>query len=380
MDHLTDEVIFFLQQKGPNFLKKWKEKAMLPPDLTQFHREKLESKGEFIYEVALKALSLPNVDLQTYLQASAHQLAQMKIRENSEIELLVYNLNMAKNILCEEMYNFQAEPQTLSKIFKQLSYIFDHFLYHSIMIMHYDRLKQQLNEQETRHIHSSHEDRLTLLGQMTSSFVHEFRNPLTTVQGFVQLLRAEYPDLPYMDIISSELDQLKFRITQFLMLSKKQEVNQEKVIFSLNELVEQVASFVYPRLLELKVSLQQEMEDGLFVKGIQEEVRQVIINIIFNAIEVMVSTDTESEIHIKGYRKEDSIYLEASNTGPKIPDSLIKDIFEPFVTTKKTGTGLGLYVSRQIIEKHRGQLLCRSNEEWTTFTIILPAPNQKGSS
>lgn len=375
MNQLTDELISFLQQKRSSFLEKWKERAMLPPDLTQLNREKLDNKGKFIYEVALKALSLPKVDLQTYLQASAHKVAQMKIRESSEIELLVYNLNMAKNILCEEVCNFPSEPQILKKFFMHLSYIFDHFSYYSVM--HYRRLKQQLNEQDNRYIHSSHEDRLTLLGQMTSSFVHEFRNPLTTVQGFVQLLRAEYPDLPYMDIISSELDQLKFRITQFLMLSKKQEVNQEEVIFSLNELIAQVASFVYPRLLELRVSLQQEMENDLYVKGIQEEVRQVIINIIFNAIEVMVSTDAEAVIHIKGYRKGDSIYLEASNTGPKIPDSLIKDIFEPFVTTKKSGTGLGLYVSRQIIEKHHGQLLCSSNEKWTTFTIILPSPHEK---
>ncbi|RWR14612.1 histidine kinase N-terminal domain-containing protein [Siminovitchia fortis] len=375
MNQLTDELISFLQQKRSSFLEKWKERAMLPPDLTQLNREKLDNKGKFIYEVALKALSLPKVDLQTYLQASAHKVAQTKIRENSEIELLVYNLNMAKNILCEEVCNFPSEPQILKKFFMHLSYIFDHFSYHSVM--HYRRLKQQLNEQDNRYIHSSHEDRLTLLGQMTSSFVHEFRNPLTTVQGFVQLLRAEYPDLPYMDIISSELDQLKFRITQFLMLSKKQEVNQEEVIFSLNELVAQVASFVYPRLLELRVSLHQEMENDLYVKGIQEEVRQVIINIIFNAIEVMASADAESVIHIKGYKKGNSIYLETSNTGPKIPDSLIKDIFEPFVTTKKSGTGLGLYVSRQIIEKHHGQLLCSSNEKWTTFTIILPSPHEK---
>lgn len=375
MDQLTDEVISLLQQKRTKFLERWKEKAMVPPDQSHFHREKMETKGRFIYKVALQALSLPKIDLQSYLQANALKFAQIKIRENLGIGHMVYNLNMAKNIICDEISSIKAEPHALKKVYKHLSYIFDHFSYYAVT--NYCALQEQLAEEENRHIHSSHEDRLTLLGQMTSSFVHEFRNPLTTVQGFVQLLRAEYPDLPYMDIISSELDQLKFRITQFLMLSKKQDVNQEEVIFSVNELVEQVASFVYPRLLELKVSLQQEMEKDLHVKGIQEEVRQVIINIIFNAIEVMAATDAESVIHIKGYRKGDSIFLEASNTGPKIPDSLIKNIFEPFVTTKKTGTGLGLYVSRQIIEKHRGQLLCNSNEEWTTFTIILPAPEQK---
>lgn len=56
---------------------------------------------------------------------------------------------------------------------------------------------------------------------MTSSFVHEFRNPLTSIHGFVQLLRSENPQLPYLDIISNEIEQLKFNISQFLMLSKK---------------------------------------------------------------------------------------------------------------------------------------------------------------
>ncbi len=141
MDQLTDEVISFLQQNETNFLNKWKEKAMLPPDLTQLQREKLDSSGKFIFQVALHALSLPKADLQSYIQASAYKIAQIKIRENSDIEILVYNLNMAKNILCEEASYFSKEMQTLKKVFNQLSYIFDHFSYHAVM--HYSRLKQQ---------------------------------------------------------------------------------------------------------------------------------------------------------------------------------------------------------------------------------------------
>ena len=185
------------------------------------------------------------------------------------------------------------------------------------------------------------------------------------------------PELPYLDIIAGELDQLKFRITQFLMLSKKEMSEQEASLFTLNELLEQVSSFIYPRLLEVNVELQRELENDLHVKGFIEEFRQVIINIIFNAIEVMASQDSGSLIKIKGYREGDSTILSISNTGPKIPDYLINTIFEPFVTAKKSGTGIGLFVSKEIIEKHQGELLCESDESWTTFTIILPKAEKK---
>lgn len=371
MDQLKDDVISYLQEKQATILERWDKKAMHPPDQSGSGHLKTNNVGRFILKVALHGLSLSKTELENYLQANAYKLAKIKIKDNVGIETLVYNVNIARNMLVDELCHYPTHLKELKNIFSQLFNIIDRFTFH--LIGHYCGIKNQMNEEKNRHINSSHEDRLTLLGQMTSSFVHEFRNPLTTVQGFVQLLRAEYPDLPYMDIISAELDQLKFRITQFLMLSKRQVVDQEKVVFSLNDLLEQISAFVYPRLLELNVSLKQELEQNLVVKGVQEEIRQVIINIIFNAIEVMATENSEAVIHIKGYRNDEKIVLETSNTGPKIPENLIKDIFEPFVTTKKTGTGLGLYVSKEIIEKHNGKLFCQSNDDWTTFTIILNA-------
>lgn len=375
MDQLKDDVISYLQARKTTILERWDQQAMHPPDQSGSGQLKTNHVGEFILKTALHGLSLSKTELENYLQANACKLAKMKIKDHEGIETLVYNVSMARNMLMDELCHYPAHFKKLGNIFSQLLHIVDRFTFH--LVAHYFAKKNQMNEEKNRHINSTHEDRLTLLGQMTSSFVHEFRNPLTTVQGFVQLLRAEYPDLPYMDIIGAELDQLKFRITQFLMLSKKQVVDQERVVFSLNDLLDQISAFVYPRLLELNVSLKQELEQNLFVKGVQEEIRQVIINIIFNAIEVMAAENSEAVIHIKGYKNGKKIVLETSNTGPKIPEHLIKDIFEPFVTTKKTGTGLGLYVSKEIIEKHNGTLFCQSNDDWTTFTIILNAYDQQ---
>lgn len=344
---------------------------MYPSDEQEL--SKIDANGDFLFTTFLNAFSLEPEEREKFIQEKAHNAASVKIKQKSSLGLFVYNVNAAKNEILAELEEYPAPKTLLPSLKSKVNGIIDLFLYHSVS--HFSLLKDQIIDEKNRRINAVHEDRLTLLGQMTSSFVHEFRNPLTAVHGFIQLLRAEDPKLPYLDIISGELDQLKYRITQFLMLSKKELLEREETTFSFNELLEQITSFLYPRLLEVNVSLQHNMEDQLYIKGIQEEVRQVMINIIFNAIEVMALQENKSIILIEGYQKDGMVYLKTSNTGPKIPETLLKNIFEPFVTTKKTGTGLGLFVSKEIIEKHGGQLLCESDDNWTTFTIILPAAN-----
>ncbi len=373
MYQLKYDILSHINLRKENVFNRWKENVISSSD--QYIKDSIETHGRQLFDIILHAFSLTDNELENYIHTHALDVASRKLKDHSNIGMFVYNVNIAKNELYHELSHYPASREQIVPYVTQFSYIIDQFLYQAVT--HYTNLKDQLIEEKNQYIRSSHEDRLSLLGQMSSSFVHEFRNPLTAVHGFVQLLRSENPELPYLDIIAGELDQLKFRITQFLMLSKKEMSEQEASLFTLNELLEQVSSFIYPRLLEVNVELQRELENDLHVKGFIEEFRQVIINIIFNAIEVMASQDSGSLIKIKGYREGDSTILSISNTGPKIPDYLINTIFEPFVTAKKSGTGIGLFVSKEIIEKHQGELLCESDESWTTFTIILPKAEKK---
>ena len=372
MNQLKIDILSFFHVRKENIFARWKERIMPSDHILQ---QTVEESGKLLFSVMLHAFSLPSNERESYLQKIARDTANRKVKENCNIGYFVYHTNIAKNEMLMELTTYPAKREDLQPIFIQFSDTIDFFLFHAVS--HYTDAKDRMIEEKNRYIHESHEDRLTLLGQMTSSFVHEFRNPLTSVHGFIQLLQSEYPDLPYLDIISGELDQLKFRITQFLMLSKREQLDQEIALFSLNELLDQIDSFIYPRLLEVNIELERHLENDLFVNGYIEEMRQVIINIIFNALDVLTGQDAKSAIEIKGYRENQSIILKTSNTGPKIPDYLLDNIFEPFVTTKKSGTGLGLYVCKEIIEKHEGELLCSSDDEWTTFTIILPIAEKR---
>ena len=123
-----------------------------------------------------------------------------------------------------------------------------------------------------------------------------------------------------------------------------------------------------PELEELD-AVAEEMD----LYGYADEIRQVLINIIFNAIDVLSQYRDDPQIEIKGFFVNDThIKIEISNNGPIIPDNLLKSIFEPFVTTKTLGTGLGLFVCREIIEKHKGILACSSEPDKTSFIMLLP--------
>ena len=123
-----------------------------------------------------------------------------------------------------------------------------------------------------------------------------------------------------------------------------------------------------------KVKIKKEIVDEITLHGYADEMRQVFINIIFNAIDVLNHHRIPNPtIEIKSYIENNThVILSISNNGPMIPAELSKTIFEPFFTTKKLGTGLGLFVCKEIIEKHKGELTCSSTPDITIFTIKLP--------
>lgn len=359
----------FLELEKEDLITEWNSKIIIDED--DPHRGKTAGNAREMFHIVLEIFSKTDEELKPFIENLAIQIGDERVKSSSNIGNFVYNVNLGRSLIYANLNKLGLEGELLQDSINRINFCFDHFLYYAVS--YYSEHKNKIIEEKTEFINSTHKDRLTLLGQMTSSFIHEFRNPLTSIQGFIQLLKADHPEMKYLDIIKSELDQLNFRISQFLLLSKKELIGKEKTQFSLNQMIDEVLNFLYPSILDTKVKVMKETPDEMEIIGYSDEIRQVLINIIFNAIDVLSQYRDDPQIEIRAYTvNEKNIKLVIANNGPAIPDNMLKSIFEPFVTTKKLGTGLGLFVSREIIEKHKGFLACSSIPDRTEFVILLP--------
>jgi signal transduction histidine kinase len=363
----------FLELEKDNLLSEWNSKIIVDED--DPYRDEMNGNATQMFQIIMEIFSKTDLELKPYIESLAVQIGDERVKSSSNIGNFVYNVNLGRSLIYANLNKLNLDGELLQESINRINYCFDHFLYYAVS--YYSEHKNKIIEEKTEFINSTHKDRLTLLGQMTSSFIHEFRNPLTSIQGFIQLLKADHPEMKYLDIIKNELDQLNFRISQFLLLSKKELIGKEKTRFSINQMIDEVLNFLYPSILDTKVKIIKETPEEMELVGYADEIRQVLINIVFNAIDVLSQYREDPKIEIRAYTVNQAhIKLEIANNGPAIPENMLKSIFEPFVTTKKLGTGLGLFVSREIIEKHKGFLACSSIQDRTEFIILLPLANK----
>ncbi|MFT0802362.1 PAS domain-containing protein [Bacillus swezeyi] len=214
-------------------------------------------------------------------------------------------------------------------------------------------------------------EKLSIAGQLAAGIAHEIRNPLTAIKGFLQLMKPTMEENEhYFDIIFSELSRIELILSELLMLAKPQQ-NALKEKLDLIKLIREVTA-----LLETQANLNGIMintslsDEKIHIKGDQNQLKQVFINLIKNAVESMPDGGT---VHVSVKETDESVTVEVQDEGEGIPDHVLKRIGEPFLTTKEKGTGLGLMVTFNIIENHNGTIEVDSKmEKGTTFVISFP--------
>ncbi|MCS7232097.1 MAG: ATP-binding protein [Elusimicrobiota bacterium] len=220
-------------------------------------------------------------------------------------------------------------------------------------------------------------ERLSTIGQMANILGHEIRNPLSAIVNATYLLKLQLSKTLQKDdkifknitIIENEVASINKIIGDMLSFSRKRPpVLVEKDI---NEVVEEVVQeYILPSNIQLNLLLSSEM---VKIKIDYEEIKQVIRNLINNAIDSM-KEKSEGKLTVKVFLEASFVCIEVSDTGCGIPQKDIGKIFEPFFSTKAKGTGLGLAVVRRIIEeRHNGKIEVSSKEgEGTSFIVKLP--------
>ncbi|KIL52755.1 ATP-binding protein [Jeotgalibacillus campisalis] len=215
------------------------------------------------------------------------------------------------------------------------------------------------------------QEKLAVAGELAAGIAHEIKNPLTSLKGFIQLMREENKlSSDNVDIMSSEMDRIHSIVEELLVLSKPQ--TRLEQAFSLHSAIEYVVNVLKHQAAEKKVALRIEKTSNKpdFVLGDRNQLIQVFINLVKNGIESM---EKGGVLTIQRLQQENEISIYIKDEGIGMPVEKLEKIGEPFFTTKSKGMGLGLTICQKIIHEHKGRIEYESAEnEGTTVSVHLP--------
>ncbi|KRF30437.1 PAS domain S-box protein [Paenibacillus sp. Soil787] len=214
-------------------------------------------------------------------------------------------------------------------------------------------------------------EKLAVVGQLAAGIAHEIRNPLTALKGFLSLMKPQANDknIRYLEVMLSEIEQMEWIANQFLTVSKPQTVKLERN--NLETVIRQVSSFLFPLATMHNVQILIDSDSGEpLIECEENQLKQVFINIVKNAIEAMPQGG-QIEIVIK--LNTESVSVRVIDQGCGIPQDRLPHLGEPFYSLKEKGTGLGLMICHKIIKEHHGTIQITSEMgRGTTVEIILP--------
>ncbi|WP_160718990.1 PAS domain S-box protein [Bacillus sp. USDA818B3_A] len=218
-------------------------------------------------------------------------------------------------------------------------------------------------------------EKLSVVGELSASVAHEIRNPLTSLKGFVQLLQVEDEKHQfYYRIMHDELDRINHIVGELLLLAKPQHI--KFTTASIQKLLSDVISLLSTEAIYYNVQMVSTFpEDELFIDCEPNQLKQVFINVIKNAIE---ASDKASSVEINLSTDGETVTIHVKDYGCGITKERLERIGEPFYSSKEKGTGLGLTVSYRIIQTHNGTLRFDSQKnQGTSVQISLPFKQMK---
>ncbi len=250
----------------------------------------------------------------------------------------------------------------------------------------YEEQKQLLEERERTRAWMIHSEKIAALGKMAASIAHEINNPLQAIQGCITLLREELEGEhreekleQYLSMAESEIARLSSvvrRVRDFYRPARE-----ERRLTNLHAVLEAVLELTHKQLRQSGVVVRQEWATHLpAIQANPDYLRHLFLNLILNAADAMpeggtlcIRTSLESMESSGEEGEKPAIRIDFIDTGTGMSPEVLEHIFEPFFTTKADGSGLGLSISREIVQAHGGRIAVESREgEGTTFSIWLP--------
>jgi two-component system NtrC family sensor kinase len=286
---------------------------------------------------------------------------QIEVRSQDEIGELAHSFNAMSNQLKAEHNENVAWTRTLEQ-----------------------RVDQKTRELKRAHEHALHTEKMASIGKMAAVLAHEINNPLSGILTYAKLLRKwidsedggknHRPDIcDSLDLIASESRRCGDLVKNLLTFSRTTPINLQPT--NLNQVIERSLRLIQHQLDLNAIHVQPELDPELpMIVCDGAQVEQVLLALMMNALDAMPQGGN-LWVTTKLRREDNAVRIVVRDDGSGIPPEILPRLFEPFLTTKETGrgVGLGLAISRSILERHNGDIEVQSEVgRGTTFTVTLP--------
>jgi signal transduction histidine kinase/putative methionine-R-sulfoxide reductase with GAF domain len=217
-------------------------------------------------------------------------------------------------------------------------------------------------------------EKLAALGQLAAGIAHEIRNPLTSINILIHSLTENFPSEDShredLKVIEEEIDRINEILDRFLRFAKPAPPLLERT--EVSSIFEETLQLIRPRMEKQKVHVQKEFEALPMILMDREQIKQVALNLLLNAVQAMPDGGT---LMLRGHNSKDGQWVNISiqDSGIGIPHEDMNKLFDPFFSTREGGIGLGLSIAHRIIDQHHGKIEVESAlGKGTLFTLWLP--------
>ena len=312
------------------------------------------------------------LDMQAWALDLGEWLRSQAFPFSSILRTYQLHRNVFWRVLQPELETYSLSPKELHHIETELGKAMDESIFWAVY--HFEQMMNRELVEKEETITYLHNDKLTMLGKIAANMAHELRNPLCAIEGFLKLIgestREQEKLQSYIQVVMHEFENLHRQLTGFLSFSKKPILDEIFKQVQIEELLEEVELLITPRLLGENIRFEKEIHPCT-LSCYEEGLKQVLVNLLSNAMDA-VQNRAEKHIRVESSLRGGNLLLCVENNGEMIPPEIVENLFQPFFTTKQNGTGIGLSICQNIIEKHNGTIQCESSETRTRFLVSLP--------
>ena len=265
---------------------------------------------------------------------------------------------------------YTTEQKENLKTIKQNEYFLKQWDKKNIIAHERDAKKDQLLEQQSK---------LAAMGEMIDAIAHQWKQPLNSISMMNDMLQDDFEnnlvDSDYIkelnDTVNIQINHMVNTLHEFRTFFRPSNKNEK---FTILDAMNSVGVLMKDELISQNILLHMDIDEHISIVGNINEFKHLFLNLINNSIDSFNDKNiNHRNIHIRCYEENANIYIEVEDDAGGISDEVIKDVFKPNVTTKSDGegTGIGLYMSQQIVKKNHGTINVHNTNVGAFFTIIL---------